>query len=396
VSVVAARGFLASGVWSAIKGSGKPDLSLIVSERGASAAGVFTRNLFRAAPVLESVRRLAESGGRAQAFVAVSGNSNSLTGGAGIRDSLAVSRETARLLGIPLRHVLIASTGTMGRRLPVDRVKRGLKKAVKSLGSAPANGLAAARAIMTTDTVPKQSVAEFKAGSVTCHVGGCAKGVGMVSPSMATILVFLTTDAEIPAGPLRKSLQEAVAGTFNRITVDGQMSTNDTAFIMANGAAGAAPLSGTGLKGFKAALGGVCRELASGLVRDGEGASRTFRVMVMRARTATEADLAARAIADSALVKTMFYGRQPNWGRIAQALGACGAVFDPARVIVRVGGLVAIRGGMAVEPKFAMLTRLADPEVAVTIDLAAGRGNAEILTCDLTEKYIRINAGYLS
>jgi glutamate N-acetyltransferase/amino-acid N-acetyltransferase len=284
----------------------------------------------------------------------------------------------------------------MGKRLPVDRVKRGLVRAVKALGSTPAHGLLSARAIMTTDTVPKQAVAEFRAGSVTCHVGGCAKGVGMVSPSMATILVFLTTDAEIPSGPLMKSLREAVDGTFNRITVDGQMSTNDTAFIMANGSAGSVPLSGSGLRRFQAALGGVCRELAEGLVRDGEGASRTFRVTVLRARTTAEADLAARAIADSALVKTMFYGRQPNWGRIAQALGACGAAFDPGRVVVRVGGLVAIRGGIAVEPKFAMLTRLAEPEVAVSIDLAAGRKSAEILTCDLTEKYVKINAGYLS
>jgi len=396
VSVVAAKGYLASGVWSAIKGSGKPDLSLIVSERTASAAGVFTRNRFRAAPVEESIRRLAESGGRARSIVATSGNSNSLTGAAGVRDSLAVSRETARLLGIPPRHVLIASTGTMGRRLPVDRVKRGLVKAVKALGATPAHGLAAARGIMTTDTCPKQATASFTSGNVVCRIGGCAKGVGMVSPSMATVLVFLTTDAEIPVESLRKSLREAVAGTFNRITVDGQMSTNDTAFLLANGAAGGRPLSGSGLAGFQAALDSVCRELARELVRDGEGASRTFRVTVTRARTAAEADRAARAIADSALVKTMFYGRQPNWGRIAQALGACGAVFDQGRVVVRVGGLVAIRGGMSVEPKFAMLTRLADPEVQVSIDLAAGCGSAEILTCDLTEKYVKINAGYLS
>jgi glutamate N-acetyltransferase/amino-acid N-acetyltransferase len=383
-------------VWSAIKGSGKPDLSLIVSERIASAAGVFTTNLFRAAPVWESAGRLAESRGRARAIVATSGNSNSLTGAAGIRDSRAVSREAARLLAIPEKHVLIASTGTMGRRLPVDRVKRGLRKAVRALGNGPESGLAAACGILTTDTRPKEAVEKFTAGSAECRVGGCAKGVGMVSPNMATILVFLTTDAEVAPVPLKAALKAAVGSTFNAITVDGQMSTNDTAFLLANGAASGRSLAGRGLNVFTAALTQVCRRLARELVRDGEGASRTFRVIVRRARTAREAERAARAVADSALVKTMFYGRQPNWGRIAQALGACGARFDPVKITVRVGGAPAIRGGMAVEPKFDMLTRLADPEVQVEIDLAAGRGEASILTCDLTERYVKINAGYLS
>jgi glutamate N-acetyltransferase/amino-acid N-acetyltransferase len=249
---------------------------------------------------------------------------------------------------------------------------------------------------MTTDTHPKLAEASFSDAGTAYTVGGIAKGVGMISPKMATILVFITTDAAIGPRLLRRALVAACADTVNAITVDGQMSTNDSVIVLANGAAARRPLSGPGMRKFSAALHGVCAGLARQLVADGEGATRLIRVTVTGARTPAEAQAAARAVADSALVKTMFYGRQANWGRIAQALGACGARFDPVRVAVRVGGCPAIRGGLLVKPRFELYSRLAEPEVPVEIDLKAGRGRASVLTCDLTERYVRINAGYLS
>ncbi len=393
---MAAKGYLAAGVWSAIKDSGKPDLTLIVSRQPAVAAGVFTQNRFRAAPVVMSARRLKDSGGYASAIVATSGCANALTGRPGERDAYVISREAARLLKLNDRHVLIASTGVIGTRLPVNRVKRGLKKAVRALGDGPAAGLAAARGILTTDTRPKQAVAKFTDGASTFRVGGIAKGVGMVAPQMATILSFITTDAAINPRALQGALRAVAERTFNEVTVDGQMSTNDTAFLLANGAAALRPLSQAGYAKFLGALGDVCKVLARELARDGEGATRLIRIAVRGARTAAEAKAAARAIADSALVKTMFYGRQPNWGRLAQALGACDARFDPARVVVRVGGTLAIRGGVFIPPRFDILTKLAEPEVAVDVNLNGGRHASCALTCDLTERYIKINAGYLS
>ncbi len=353
-------------------------------------------NRFRAAPVVLSARRLKASGGRASAIVSISGCANALTGRAGLLDAIAVSRDAARLLKLSPQRVLIASTGPIGTRLPVERVKRGLRRAVRELGAGASAGLAAARGILTTDTRPKQAVAKFIDGAVEFRVGGIAKGVGMVSPHMATILVFLTTDAAMAPSALSVALRTAVSRTFNEITVDGQMSTNDTAFLLANGAAALRPLSSAGRAKFLRALTEVCGTLARDLVRDGEGATKIVQISVRGARTAVDARAAARAIADSPLVKTMFYGRDPNWGRIAQALGACGARFDPVRIRVRVGGEVVVRGGVCLAPRFAILTKLAEPEVAVDVDLKCGRCVARTLTCDLSERYVKINAGYLS
>jgi len=292
--------------------------------------------------------------------------------------------------------VLLASTGAIGTRLPVERVIRGLRKAARGLARTEAAGAAAARGILTTDTRPKLAAARFGDGPARFTLGGIAKGVGMVAPHMATVLVFLTTDAAVPPPALRRSLRRAVEATFNRITVDGQMSTNDTAFLLANGAAATRSLSAGGLRGLDGALAEVCGALARDLVRDGEGARHVFEVAVRGARDATEALRAARAIADSPLVKTMVHGRQPNWGRIAQALGMCGARFDARRVTVRVAGDLAIRDGRLVPPAFGILTKLAEPEIRIAVDLRAGRGAARVLGCDLTEAYVRINAGYLS
>jgi glutamate N-acetyltransferase/amino-acid N-acetyltransferase len=396
MSVTAAKGFRAAGVWAAIKGSGKPDLALIVSDHPASAAGIFSVNRFRGTDVELDVARLKATGGRMTAIVATSGYANTLTGAAGRRDAVAIGRAAARLLKIPEREILVSSTGAIGFRLPVPRIVRGLRKAVRVLAATKEAGQAAARGIMTTDTHPKLAETTFTCGGDVLTVGGIAKGVGMISPKMATTLVFITTDARIAPGALRGALVASCADTLNAITVDGQMSTNDSVIVLANGAASRRPLSGQGCGKFRGALHEVCGSLARQLVADGEGATRMIRVTVAGARSPREAEVAARAVADSALVKTMFYGRQPNWGRIAQALGACGVRFDPGRVAVRVGGLPAIRRGLLIKSPFEIYSRLAESEVPVEIELGAGRARASILTCDLSERYVRINAGYLS
>jgi glutamate N-acetyltransferase/amino-acid N-acetyltransferase len=396
MSLVAAKGFRATGVWAGIKGSGKPDLTVVVSDHLAAAAGVFTPHLFRAAPVGISVDRLRASGGRAAAIVATSGNANAMSGEAGRRDALAISREASRRLGVADRHILLASTGAIGFRLPVPRILRGLRKAAPKLARTDEAGLAAARGILTTDTGPKQALARFSDGAAAYAVGGIAKGVGMVAPNMATVLVFLTTDIALAPRALHHELALAVGGSLNEITVDGEMSTNDTAFLLANGAAATRPLSARGRAAFRGALQEVCATLSRMLVADGEGASRQFEVRVTGARNDAEARIASRAVADSPLVKTMIYGRQANWGRIGQALGAGAVRFDPRKVRVRVGGELAIRGGVVVPPRFTVLTRLAEDVVRIDIDLGGGRGRARTLASDLTEQYVKINAGYLS
>ncbi len=397
MSVTAAKGFLAAGVSAGIKKGGRPDLSLLVSARPCAAAGVFTPHRFRAAPVDICAARLAATGGRARAVIATSGCANAMTGAAGRRDALRISAAVERTFGFPAAQVLVASTGAIGRRLPVDKIVRAVPAAARVLGCGPAAGLAAARGIMTTDKRPKQAVARFRDGAAGFTVGGMAKGVGMVSPRMATVLVFLTTDAELGSGPLRAALRAAVGPTLNSMTVDGQMSTNDTAIIMANGLAASRPLSGPGLARFGSALREVCASLARQLIADGEGASRLIEVAVRGARNDGEASRAARAVADSMLVKTAFYGAQANWGRIAQAIGACpGIRFSPRGVRVAVAGVPAIRAGVVLPPTPRVLAALRRPLVRVDISLGGGRGRAKVLTCDLTEGYVRENAGYLT
>ena len=399
MSVTKAKGFRAAGISAGIKRSGKPDLSLVVSDRLASAAGVFSPNKFRAVPVEICVSRLKASGGHAAAIVASSGSANAMTGEPGRRDALLVSSTAAGLLGVAEKHVLLASTGAIGTRIGLagPRVVAALDHAVRRLGSDAHSGLLAARGIMTTDKRPKEACASFKDGAVSFAVGGMAKGVGMVAPKMATILVFITTDASISPRDLHADLLAAVGPTLNSISVDGQMSTNDTAIVLANGARARRPLSGPGRRRFGAALTQVCASLARQLVGDGEGATRLILVSVRGARTHAAARLAARAVADSALVKTAFYGEQANWGRIAQALGACEEVaFEPRRVTVKVAGFPAIRGGLVVPAGRALSAALKRRMITVEIDLHAGHGRADVLTCDLTEGYIRENAGYLS
>lgn len=381
--VCAPRGFLAAGVACGLKDSGRPDLCLIYSEVECSAAGVFTTNAFRAAPVLVSMEHL--KAGRLRAVVANSGNANAWTGERGLRDARAMADMAAARLGIQPGKVAVASTGAIGSYLDMEKVRKGIDEAASSLHRAGA--ARAAEAIMTTDTFPKQGALEGEG----FRVGGMAKGAGMISPRMATMLAFLTTDARVEAGELSRALRRAVDRTFNRITVDGCTSTNDMVLAMASGLSGRE----VGAEELEEALLPLCSRLGRSIVEDGEGATRFITVRVREAADDGEAERAARAVADSPLVKTAFFGGDANWGRVVQALGASLPDLDPAGVEVRFGGLAVARDGGPVEVVEEELAEvMSSPAVDLEIDLGRGRGEAEIWTCDLSYDYVRINAEY--
>jgi glutamate N-acetyltransferase/amino-acid N-acetyltransferase len=390
--VTAAQGFRAAGVSAGIKRNRKPDLALVVAEAPAAAAGVFTTNRVQAAPVVLSRGRLRS--GVAQAVLINSGCANCLTGSAGMRDALAVGRALAGLLGVAEPRILLASTGLIGRRLPVGKVARALPALVRQLSRR--HHEAAAQAILTTDLRPKEAAVEALISGRPVRVGGMAKGSGMIAPSLATMLAVLTTDAAAPSGWLRAILARAAARTFNRISVDGDMSTNDAVFALASGASGVSVRPGgraaAALAGMIEAVAG---RLARLLVQDGEGAEKLMEVEVVGARTARDAVACAKQIACSPLVKTMLAGGDPNVGRVAAAAGASSARFDPGRLEIRIEGVRMVAGGAALPVAAAVMRRLlARPRVRVRLRLHAGRASARMLTCDLTEEYVRINAGY--
>ncbi len=390
--VTAAKGFRAAGVSAGIKRSRKPDLALVVADAPAAAAGVLTTNRVQAAPVIISRQRLAV--GRARAVVINSGCANCLTGSIGLRDAQRLSREVSRALGIPDGEVLLASTGLIGRRLPVARIARAVPSLVGHLSRAHHRDAAAA--ILTTDLRAKEAAVSARIGGRVCRLGGMAKGAGMIAPSMATMLCVVTTDVAIAPGLLRRLLRQAAARTFSRITVDGDMSTNDAVFALASGASRASVRPGTaGARLVQQMLLAVLGRLATCIVQDGEGASRLMRVQVLGARTEAEAQACARQVACSPLVKTMLAGGDPNVGRIAAAAGASGAWFDPEQLDIAIGGQPVVSRGLARRlGKSVSRSLLAHPEVEVRIHLHAGRAQGRMLTCDLTEQYVRINARY--
>ncbi|MBI3318180.1 MAG: bifunctional glutamate N-acetyltransferase/amino-acid acetyltransferase ArgJ [Candidatus Omnitrophica bacterium] len=391
--VTAPQGFLASGVPCGIKRRGK-DLALIISKKPAAAAGALTQNEVKASCV-DWARKVLE-GGRARALLANSGNANCCTGRRGERDTRSMARLLAQKLGIPSDQILVASTGIIGQFLPMERVKKGIGQAVRRLTLHGSH--TAAEAILTTDTRPKELAVRFRAGNRWVTIGGIAKGSGMVSPHMATMLAFLTTDADISLAALRSALRICVGETFNAITVDGEMSTNDMVLLLANGAAGNLRIvgpTGTSYQAFLAALKKVCRYLAHEIVRDGEGVTRLMRVRVTGASSLEAAAKVARQVAQSLLVKTMVAGRDPNWGRIASAAGASGVPVKPGKLTIRLGKRTVFRWGEPIRlPREELLETVDPPEVQIGIDLASGRHSAEILSGDLTEGYIRINAKY--
>jgi glutamate N-acetyltransferase / amino-acid N-acetyltransferase len=391
--VTAPSGFRASGLHCGIKASGKPDLALIASDTPASAAGVFTVNLAKAAPVYLCQDHLGSSGGRAQAIVTNSGCANACTGPQGVADANEMARITAHALGCSEDQVLVASTGVIGVNLKMDKIRAGVPQAVSQL--AADGGAAAARAIMTTDPFPKEYAVEVTTEFGSFRVGGMAKGSGMIEPRMATMLGYLTTDAAVDPLMLSRAVTEAARYTFNAITVDGEPSTNDCVLALANGASGVT-INENLYPALFAALRAVAHELALGIVRGGEGATKLIAITVTGAATDGDAWLAARAIANSPLVKTAVHGGDPNWGRLVAAAGRSGAQFvlDGARV--QIGSLVLFENGRPFDelaPKAAEY--LTGKDLAITVDLGAGGSHqATVWTCDLSAEYVKINAEY--
>ncbi|MCW5557750.1 MAG: bifunctional glutamate N-acetyltransferase/amino-acid acetyltransferase ArgJ, partial [Verrucomicrobiae bacterium] len=423
----AAEGFRAGGVFCDVKrlGTGKGsakgpkrDLALLVADVPCAVAGMFTTNQVCAAPVKVCVPRVAK--GIAQAVVVNSGNANACTGRLGMRDALAMTRMTERALGLSEGLALVGSTGRIGLRLPMAEVTSGITAATAVLGRTPGHAAHAAEAIMTSDSRSKQTAIEFRLGGRRVRLGGMCKGAGMIQPGMsdtgarpaarpsglhATMLGFLTTDAAIEARVLQSALREAVALSFNRITVDGDMSTNDTVLVLANGLAANARIGprSRDLGAFQAALNHVCLELAKMIVRDGEGVHRVVTVRVGGASSSADADAAARAVANSALVKTSWHGGDPNWGRIIDALG-----YSPARIVedrVDIGYSApgsrkivwSLRRGQPTRADFRELcAAVAPPEFDLHIRLNLGQGTAVMYAADLTEAYVDFNKGDVS
>ena len=388
-------GFRAAGVACGIK-RGALDLALLVSDGPASVAGVFTRSTVVGAPVALSRERVRR--GHARAIVANSGCSNVAMGARGERDAVAMARLAAAAVGCAPEEVLVASTGVIGRPLPLAKIRRGVGLAA---GALSAGGLAAAaRAIMTTDTFPKTAQARVRVGGRAVTVAGIAKGSGMIEPDMATMLAFVCTDACASPAFLRRALREAAAASFNRVTVDGETSTSDSLFLLANGHAGNPELRGPASRGaaaFRTALREICESLARDLARDGEGATKLVTVRVEGAATAGEAECAARRIANSLLVKTAIFGADPNWGRILQTVGAGRLRLRLPRTRVELAGVTVFRDGRPAGPaataRAAALLR-AESEIEIRVALGAGRASARVWTCDLSYGYVRINAEY--
>ncbi|MBI3849251.1 MAG: bifunctional glutamate N-acetyltransferase/amino-acid acetyltransferase ArgJ [Verrucomicrobia bacterium] len=441
-SITTPKGFLASAVFCDIKrlGTGKGsqkgnkrDLTLMVSEVPATVAGMFTTNQVCAAPVKVCIERVKR--GAAQAIVVNSGNANACTGKQGLADACEMVSFTERALNLPKGSTLVGSTGRIGVTMPMENVRTGIIEAATLLGSSAEHAAHAAEAIMTSDTKPKQIAVEFKLGGKTVRIGGICKGAGMIQPGMsatgkrpaamplhATMLCFITTDAAIEAKALQTALQEAVANSLNRITVDGDMSTNDTVLVLANGLAGNPPLVAADVRRltsknggevgadsrrlprnfevFQSALDHVCLELAKMIVRDGEGVHRVVTVRVNGARSIQDADAAARAVANSALVKTSWHGGDPNWGRIIDAIG-----YSPATVVeekIDIGYsapgslkiLWSLKRGQPTDTTFKQLCATVAPkEFDLHINLNLGKSSAVMYAADLTEAYVDYNKG---
>jgi len=392
--VTAVPGILAGGVAAGIKPSGKKDLALIYSSAPARAAALFTTNQVKGAPVLVSMEHV--RGGVAQAIVASSGCANVCTGEQGLRDAREITRITGELLRIPQRHVLVAATGVIGVPLPMDRIRAALPKLAKALS--PQGGREAAEAIMTTDTRPKEAALRVEVDGRPVTIGAIAKGVGMVEPHLATMFCFVTTDAVIGAAALRRALRRAADASLNRISVDGDQSTSDTVAVLANGLAENPPLdrSGRALAQFTRGLEALTARVARMLVADGEGATKVVAVTVRGAASRRDALVAARAVANSPLVKTAINGQDPNWGRIMMALGKSAAKVDQDRVAILVDDEPLVERGTLKEGARVDRVReiMAAAEYGVTIDLGLGRGEERVVTCDLSEEYVRINAKY--
>jgi glutamate N-acetyltransferase/amino-acid N-acetyltransferase len=392
--VTAPKGFAAGAVHCGIKAApGALDLTVLAAEAPASAAALFTTNLAQAAPVTLSKQHLERAGGRARAVVVNSGCANACTGAQGLADAAQMARETAAAIGCRTEEVLVASTGVIGVALKMDRVSSGIRAAAGRLSRQ--GGAEAARAIMTTDPFPKDHASAVETRRGRFLVGGMAKGSGMIEPNMATMLGFLTTDAQVPPALLHRALQVSARDTFNAITVDGECSTNDTLVALASGASGVAIDEET-YPALVEGLLAVSRELAVAIVRGGEGATKVIAVTVADARTVDDARRVARTIANSPLVKTAVHGADPNWGRIVAAAGRSGVAFDINRLTVHVGGTLLFEHGLPHDEAAPVAAgHLKGKNVQIDLNLGTGSGvAATIWTCDLSAEYVRINGEY--
>lgn len=395
------RGFRAGGAYAGIKSRPTNDVGLLVCDdpAGATAAAAFTTNRVFAAPVAVGRKHIA--GGRLRAIVVNSGNANACTGKRGLADAMAMCKLAAAQVRCKPGHVLPSSTGIIGHVMPMDKVGRGIVEASQALGASPDHALAFADAILTTDTRRKSAAATVKIGRATAVIAGICKGAGMIGPRLAlgekhaTMLAYLTTDAQVSAPALRKLLAPAVNRSFNAVTIDDHTSTNDTAAILASGAGDAKVNSMPAAKKFLAALTDVCQSLARQIAADGEGATKVVRIEVTRAAGDRDAQLIARAIANSPLVKCALHGNDPNWGRIVSAAGMCGARFDPDRATLKLQAVpVFTRGRPAAFEPAAVSAALAAAEVVVALDCGQGKSSATVWTCDLSKDYVTINADY--
>jgi len=391
--VTAPAGYRAAGVACGIKASGAPDLALVVTGESSSAAAVFTTNLAEAAPILISREHLRTSGGRAAAIVVNSGCANACTGPDGMRAAADMAHRTADVVGCEPNAVLVASTGVIGVQLDMARVASGISAAASALSDT--GGPAAARAIMTTDPFPKEASVEIAWRGGTFRVGGIAKGAGMIEPMMATMLGFVTMDAAVEPALLQRALKDVVDNTFNAISVDGECSTNDCVFALANGASGVR-LGGPDFGVLLQALTRVCEPLAIDIVRGGEGATKLITVRVTGARSDTDARRTARAIANSPLVKTAVHGGDPNWGRLIAVAGRSGSGFSLDRAAVRIGPVELFANGRPYDERADEAAEyLRAREIDLEVDLGTGGpGKSRMWTCDLSAEYVRINAEY--
>lgn len=390
--VTAPEGWLAAGVAAGTKPSGDLDLALVCSDRPATVAGAFTTNKVVGAPIVVCRNRVGS--GRARGVVVSAGIANVSTGSDGLRDAVQMATAAAEICGVPEEEMLVSSTGMIGPRLPMDRVLPGIKAAGTALSAQGSDD--AARAILTTDTRPKTAVRRIDIDGRTVTVGGMAKGAGMIAPRMAvlqaTLLVYLTTDATADPAWLRQVVAAGIGPTFNSITIDNCTSTSDTVLLFANGASGA---TADGSELFAGAVHEVMADLAYAVVADGEGATKVVRVRVTGATTDLDARAVAGEVANSMLVRSAVWGRDPNWGRVAQAAGqAVDAALDPQRLRIAFGGVGLAVDGLDTGRRAEAAEAFVGEEVVLDVDLGLGSGRAEVLTCDLTPDYIRFNADY--
>ncbi len=389
MSVTTPRGFRASGITAGLKSSGNPDLALVINAGPShAAAAVFTSNRVAAAPIHWSRQVLSD--GRVDAVVLNSGGANACTGSEGFQNTHATAEKVAAVLGVSAADVAVCSTGLIGEQLPMEKILPGVELAASALTYD--GGADAATAIMTTDTVPKQALwtSPGNAEGISYSIGGMAKGAGMLAPGLATMLVVITTDANVSAEALDVALRDAVRVTFNRADSDGCMSTNDTVLLMASGASTAFPA----LDEFTAGLTQVCSELARALIADAEGASHDIAITTTRAASEHDAEVVSRAVARSNLFKAAIFGNDPNWGRVLAAVGTTDAAFDPDKINVTINGIMICRNGCIGDSRD--LVDLTPREVLVEIDLSAGDAQATILTNDLTHAYVEENSAYSS